>query len=103
MLRSVPLYKKGSARLLSAALPTGQDVGDLSLPFEWTFRISPDSKHVLYAADQDADDVIELYSSPIDGSLPPTRLNPSYSGSQDVFLTRYQPAFEADSTSSRVV
>jgi len=39
------------------------------------YFISPDGAMVAYTADQDTDDVVELYSVPIDGSAEPTRLN----------------------------
>jgi len=38
-------------------------------------RISPDASRVVYAADQDTDDVFELYSVPIDGSAASVKLN----------------------------
>jgi Tol biopolymer transport system component len=37
--------------------------------------ISPDSSRVVYVADQEVDDVFELYSVPIDGSAAPAKLN----------------------------
>ncbi len=38
------------------------------------FHISPDSSRVVYLADQDTDNVSELYSVPLTGGLP-TKLN----------------------------
>jgi len=32
-------------------------------------RISPDGSRVVYLADQDADELLELYSVPIDGGM----------------------------------
>lgn len=39
------------------------------------FVITPDSTRVLYRADQETDEIIELYSGPIDGSGSPVKLN----------------------------
>lgn len=39
------------------------------------YQISADSSYVVYLADQDTDEVIELYSVPTDGSTPPIKLN----------------------------
>ena len=39
------------------------------------FQISPDGRHVVYRADQDTDQVLELYSVLLGGG-PPIRLNP---------------------------
>lgn len=39
------------------------------------FLVSPDSRRVVYCADQDADEVLELYSAPIDGGAPAVKLN----------------------------
>jgi Tol biopolymer transport system component len=41
------------------------------------FRISPDGAWVVYLADQDANDVFDLYATPLDGSGPSRRLNTS--------------------------
>ncbi len=58
----------GSQVKLNDALPTGGDV-------QIDFLISPDSSRVVYRADGDADGVIELYSSAIDGSSSEVKLN----------------------------
>lgn len=42
-----------------------------------SFQISPDGTRVVYLADQDQADIVELYSCPIDGSSPPVMLNES--------------------------
>jgi Tol biopolymer transport system component len=57
---------------LNAPLVAGGDVG---ADFVHCFRISPDGAHVVYWADQDEDEVFELFSVPIDGSAPPVQLN----------------------------
>ncbi|MEQ8660236.1 MAG: hypothetical protein RLW62_05425, partial [Gammaproteobacteria bacterium] len=43
-----------------------------------SFAISPDGSHVAFVGDQDTDGIEELYSVPIDGTLPPRRLNPNF-------------------------
>jgi len=40
------------------------------------FKVSPDSKYVVYIADQETDGAYELFSAPIDASAPPTRISP---------------------------
>ena len=39
------------------------------------FAVSPDNAHVVYNADQDTQDVRELYSAPLDGSAAPIKLS----------------------------
>jgi Tol biopolymer transport system component len=39
------------------------------------FLFSPDSRRVLYCADHDADEVLELYSAPVGGEAPAAKLN----------------------------
>jgi Tol biopolymer transport system component len=59
-LYSVPIAGPASAGVkLNGPLVTGGDVS--------SFQISPDSSRVVYRADQDADNVKELYSVPIAG------------------------------------
>lgn len=59
-LYRVPIEGPAHARIkLNKPLPTGGGV--------WRFEISPDGKRVVYWADQDADEVFELYSVPTDG------------------------------------
>jgi hypothetical protein len=58
---SRPIDGSGAAVKLSGALVSGGDV-------YFDFQISADSTRVVYSADQDADEVFELYSRPIDGS-----------------------------------
>ena len=42
------------------------------------FEISPDGSRVVYYADQDTDNVLEVYSVPSDGSAVPVKLNAPY-------------------------
>ncbi|NNJ11536.1 hypothetical protein EKD04_014460 [Chloroflexales bacterium ZM16-3] len=46
-----------------------------SLPGTWGFAISPDSSRVVYCADQEIDEVYEIYSVPISGGAAPAKLN----------------------------
>jgi hypothetical protein len=39
------------------------------------FLVGPGSRRVVYCADQDADEVLELYSAPLDGGAPAVKLN----------------------------
>lgn len=55
---------------------------------KYPFKISPDGKHVIYRADQDTNDVFELYSVSITGGQP-TRLNVDFRAESDV-LDTYQ-------------
>ena len=46
---------------------------------------------MVYRADQDSDEVIELFSVPIDGSAPPTKLNPVLAVGGDVVSLGFGP------------
>jgi Tol biopolymer transport system component len=60
---------------LSGTMPTFGDVQD--------FQISPDGQYVVYRADQDTDEAIELYSVPMNGGIP-VRLNGALPTGSDV-------------------
>ena len=62
------------------------------------FQISPDSTHVVFLTDEDADDVFELYSAPIDGSDPPVKLNNPLVGGYGVYSS-----YQISADSNRVV
>ncbi len=63
-LYSVPLGGPAAAGIkLNGVLVAGGSVDD----FEEEFQISPDSSRVVYLADQDTDEVFELYSVPLGG------------------------------------
>ncbi len=47
-------------------------------------KIAPDGARVVYRADQDADEVFELYSVPLDGSSAPLRLHPPLAPNGDI-------------------
>jgi Tol biopolymer transport system component len=80
----------GTPIKLNGPLTPGGNIGVFG------FRITPDSSRVLYRADQDADEVYELYSVPINGG-PVTKLNGPLVDGGDV----YNYLISADS--SRVV
>ena len=70
-------------------MPAGGDVGD--------FHVSPDSARVVYFADQQANDVFDAWTVPIDGGTP-IRLRPfaTLAGS-DVLATATGPLISPDS------
>ena len=74
---------------LNDTLTTGGDVKNA--------MISPDGQWVVYRADQDTNDAIELYSVPIDGGTP-TRLNGPLPAASEVLY-----AFDISPDSARVV
>ncbi len=107
-LYSVPLTGGALVRLNSPLLP-GRSVAlgsycigqrnqwEQEHGFYSPFLISPNSQRVVYCADQDADNVPELYSVPLNGSSAAVKLNipPGTGGSVG--------AFEISTDSARVV
>jgi len=69
---------------LSGALASGPVAGDVQ--GAW---LSPDGAHVVYRADQDTDELFELYSAPTDGG-PPVKLNAPFVRGGDVELFAVQ-------------
>jgi Tol biopolymer transport system component len=108
-LYSVPLTR-GPRRLgvplpvrLNAPLGLAQDV-------DFAFRISPDGARVVYAADQDQDEVFELFSVPVRGGAAPVKLSGPMVTGGDVGLGIARPSlgrplaqFELAPDGSRVV
>jgi len=68
-VHDVPLDGSQATRILSTPLLPGRSC---SL---FPFQVSPDENHLLYLADQDTDEKVELYSVPTDGSRVSTKLN----------------------------
>jgi hypothetical protein len=66
----VPLDGSQATRALSAPLLPGRSCSPTS-----SFQVSPDETRVLYLADQDTDEKLELYSVPTDGSRVSTKLS----------------------------
>jgi Tol biopolymer transport system component len=85
-LYSVPIDGSAAAVKLNGTLGVNQDVDSLGRP---SFRISADGEHVLYCADQDADQRLDLYSAPIDGSTAAVNLS-LLSPVQDLDPWRYE-------------
>ncbi len=85
-LFSVPIDGSAPARRISGPMAPG---GSVSM----NPQVSFDSLVVVYRADQDADEVHELYSAPIDGSAPPVKLNAPLAPGGDVGLGPYSPGF----------
>ena len=91
-LYSSPLDGSGSSVKLNGPLTPG---GNVNYNY---FAISPDSSRVVYSADQDTHGVIELYSSPLDGSGSSVKLNGPLTPGGGLF-----PQFAFTPDSSRVV
>jgi len=92
-LYSVPLDGSGAPQKLNSALV---EEGDVSFG---NFAISADSSRVVYRADQEIDQVFELYSVPLDGSAVPQKLNSALVEEGNV----YPGGFVISADSSRVV
>jgi len=90
-LYSVPIAGGPALKLNGAMTPAGDVLGAGDV------RIAPDSSRVVYRADQDQDQVFELYSVPLDGGVA-LQLHPALPTGGDV-----EPAFECSPDSSRVV
>jgi Tol biopolymer transport system component len=74
----------GSAPVkLNGPLVAGGDVAHAS-DDQVLFRLSPDGADVLYAADQETDEKLELYAAPVDGRGPPVKLNGALPPAGDV-------------------
>jgi Tol biopolymer transport system component len=92
-LYSVPLDGSAAPQKLNGPLP---EEGDVSFG---NFAISADSSRVVYRADQETDQVFELYSVPLDGSAAPQKLNSALVEEGNV----YPGGFVISADSSRVV
>jgi Tol biopolymer transport system component len=84
-LFSVPADGSAAAVKLSGATPSAD--GDV----EPDFTVSPTGSRVVYRSDQATDEKFELYSVPLDGSLPRTRLHGSFGPTRDVLSFRIDP------------
>jgi Tol biopolymer transport system component len=91
-LFSVPITGGVPVRL-NGALVAGGAVGNNNF-MSPGFSMSPDGTRVAYLADQDTNDVVELYSVPIDGSAEPVKLNGALVFGGDV----NESVFSADGT-----
>ena len=75
-LYSVPIAGGSPSVLLNGAMPAA---GDVTL-----YVLAPDGKRVAYVADQDADEVFELFWNTADGSLGSLQVNDPLVGGGDV-------------------
>ncbi|MAB78045.1 MAG: hypothetical protein CMJ89_01715 [Planctomycetes bacterium] len=66
------------------------------------FSVSPDGAWVVYTADAEVDQQVELYSVPIDASLPAVKISGASVNASNIFNDA-GPAFEISSDSTRVV
>ncbi len=87
-LHGVPLDGSAGPIVLNAPLVAGGDVGHwphyvLSEP-EFSFLISPDSERVVYFADQDTDEVVELYSARITSARSSAKISSALSELENV-------------------
>ena len=94
-LYSVPLAGGAAPVRLSGSMVLGGDV----VAAEWLGapRISADSSRVVYRADRDVDECVELYSAPLAGGAPPTELSVLPAADRDV------SSFAISPDSTRVV
>lgn len=85
-LYSVPIDGSAAPTLLSSGLlPAGAGVE--------AYKVAPDSSRVVYLAEQDTADVVELYSVPLNGG-PITKLNPpitAIDGEVDSYTATFSP------------
>lgn len=102
-LYSVPIEGPASEAIkLNPPLTSGGDVGNGDLA-DIVFYVSPDGKRVVYHADQDTDNVLELYSVPVDGPATATiKLNPPLPPDGDVNWSN-GPFLAISADSQRVV
>jgi Tol biopolymer transport system component len=98
-LYSVPLAGPASAGVkLNGSLVANGDVG--FAPAQSYFSISPNSTRVIYLADQDTDNLLELYSAWIDGSVTAIKISGPQLG---VNVGVYPGSFQISPDSSRVI
>lgn len=94
-LYTVPLDGSSPPLKLSGAPVSGGDV-------RAAFQVSPDGSRVVFLADREADERVELFSVPIDGSSGPVKLNAGLVAGGDVVSTSGFP-FRISPDGTRVV
>ncbi len=68
------------------------------------FRITPDEKHVVFVADHDGDEVLELYAAPLDREKAAIKLNgPLVAGGDVLAGNGFTPLFQIAPDSMRVL
>jgi hypothetical protein len=100
---SAPIDGTSAAVKLNGAFVAGGDVESTM-----DFAVSPEGGHVIYRADQDVDEVFELFSVPVTGGQAPIRLNAALppggnvSGGSFGFTPSGQVVYRADQTTDDV-
>ncbi len=94
-LFSAPVDGSSAATKLSGAMTTGGNVVTEGAGRRRALTITPDGQTVLYVADQDVDEVFELFSVPTDGSAAPTKLSGSMTAGGDVEVDHALSYFSA--------
>ncbi|MEO6027268.1 MAG: hypothetical protein ABIR79_10425 [Candidatus Binatia bacterium] len=89
-LFTAPVDGSAPAVKVSKAFPSGGGIEPLD-DFSPVFAFSPDSSRLVYRADQDTNDVLELYSVPAAGGVLPTKLNGVLPAFGDVLGSRFTP------------
>ena len=84
-LYSVRIDGSAGATKLNGTLVSGGDVRIEG------FKINPSGTRVLYLANQDNSNVVELYSVPIDGSAAPTKVHPALPPGRGVRSFEFSP------------
>ncbi len=100
-LFTVNVATPGASQRVNPQLPAESDVYD-------EFEFSPDSQHIAYVADQDANDVLELYSVAVANLGVSQKLNGALVSGGDVCRFQFAPdsarvAYCADQTTDDVV
>jgi Tol biopolymer transport system component len=97
----VPADGSASPRKLSAPLVAGGNAGICPSEEEPFSSFTPDGRRFVYLADQDQDEVFELYGARTDGGAPPVKLSAPLVAGGDVACFRISPdgarvVYEAD-------
>jgi len=82
---SVPLAGGQAPVRLSGTMVTGGNLAHGNVVNVPSFRLTPDGNTLVYQADQDTDEVVELYAVPTDGHLPATKVNAPLATGGDTF------------------
>ncbi len=101
-LYGVPIDASASAVRISGALVAGGDLPNTGFP-DQIFQFTSDETRVVYLADQEIDEVFELFVAATDGSGSPTKLSGALVADGDVASAVAFPAFALTSDDTRVV
>ena len=89
-LFSVPADGSSAPVKLNGPMAVGGDVGTVGL-LDGKLAFAPDGSFVVYRADEETDDVWELFRVPLDGSAPPVKLSTPAVPSSDVYEFALSP------------